>query len=66
MFGFGWVRIHLGDVFLESIRVFFRFLEKMEEINKSRQFWGPMQRRRDPKQQRRSMPKRGMSMLRRS
>ena len=25
MFGFGWVRTHLGDVFLESIRVFFCF-----------------------------------------
>ena len=26
MFGFGWVRTHLGDVFLKSIRVFFWFL----------------------------------------
>ena len=27
MFGFGWVRTHLGDVFLESIRVFFFWLD---------------------------------------
>ena len=38
MFGFGWVRTHLGDVFLKSIRVFFwflvGFLEKRDEISK--------------------------------
>ena len=26
MFGFGWVRIHFGDVFLKSIQVFLWFL----------------------------------------
>ena len=62
MFGFGWVRTHLGDVFLESIRVFiliFGWISgKMDEISKS---GVPTLRRMDPTQQHRSTPRRGMS-----
>ena len=51
MFGFGWVRTHLRDVFLESIRVSFdigRIYGKRDEISKYGQFQGPTPRRRDP------------------
>ena len=34
---------------------------KMDEFSKSRKFRGPTLRRKDPTQQRRSMPRRGMS-----
>ena len=37
---------------------------KRDEINKSGQFRGPTSRRRDPMQQRKSTPRRGMSTLR--
>ena len=52
MFGFGRVRTHLGDVFMEKIRVSFGFgwiLEKKKaEISNSGHFRGPTPRRRDP------------------
>ena len=35
---------------------------KMDEISKSRKFRGPMPRRRNPTQQRRSTPRGGMSI----
>ena len=52
MFGFGWVRIHLGDVFMESMQVFFwflvRFLVRGTKLEQSGHFRGPTPRRRDP------------------
>ena len=41
------------------------FLEKWTQTAKSGNFRGPKPRRRDPTQQRRSMPRRGMSTLQR-
>ena len=52
MFGFGWVRIHFGDVVLESIQVFLWFLVGfMVKWPKSANldiFGGPTPQRREP------------------
>ena len=52
MFGFGWVRTHLGDVFFWRVYEFsfdFGWISgKMDEISKSGQFRGPTPWRRDP------------------
>ena len=62
MFGFGWVRTHLGVVFgcaFGLCWVFGWISRTMDEISKSGQFRGPMPRRKDPRQRRRSTPRRG-------
>ena len=46
---------------LDYFGVFGWISRKMDEINKIGQFRGPSPRRRDPTQQRKSMPRRGMS-----
>ena len=52
MFGFGWVRIHFGDVFLENIQVFLwflvGFLVKWPKSANLDIFGGPTLRCRDP------------------
>ena len=52
MFGFGWIRMHLEDVFLESIPVLFWFLVIFMVIGtkskESGHFRGPTPRRREP------------------
>ena len=52
MFGFGWVRTHLGDVFFWRIYEFLLFLvgflEKGMKLTKPGNFQGPTPRRRDP------------------
>ena len=52
MFGFGYVRIHLGDYFLESIQVLFcfwvGFLVRGTKLEQSGHFRGPTPRRRKP------------------
>ena len=52
MFDFGWVRIHLEDVFLESIQVLFlfllRFLVRGMKSEQSGHFRGPTPRHREP------------------
>ena len=68
MFGFGWVRTHLGVVFgvaFDYFGVFGWISGNRDEISKSKKFRGPTPRRRDPTQQRRSTPRRGMSTPRR-
>ena len=53
MFGFGWVRTQLGDVFLESMSFLLflvSFLEKETKSTKSGNLQSPMSRRRDPTQ----------------
>ena len=55
MFGFGWVRTHLGVVFGDAFGFFLGFwmdFGKRDEISKSRQFRGPTPRHRDPTQRR--------------
>ena len=63
-----WVMNHLrvvfGDVFL-LFWVFGWIYGKMDKISKSGQFRGPMLRRRDPTQQRKSTPRCGMPTSRR-
>ena len=44
---------------LDYFGVFGWISGKRDEISKSGQFWGPTPRRRDPTQQRKSMPRRG-------
>ena len=65
MFGFGWVRTHLGVVFGDSFGLLWGFwLDFKKKGTKSTnlgKFRGSTPRRRDPMQQRRSMPRRGMS-----
>ena len=65
MFGFGWVRTHSGDVFSGEYMSFLLFLvgflEKGTKSTKSGNSRGPTPWRRDPMQQRRSTPRRGMS-----
>ena len=39
MFGFGWVITHLGEVFLESIRVFFLFWLDFWKNGRNQQIW---------------------------
>ena len=68
MFGFGWVRTHLGDVFFGEYTSFLLilvgFMEKWMKLANMGKFWGPTSRCRDPTQQRRSTLRRGMSTLR--
>ena len=65
MFGFGWVRIHLGVVFGDAFRVFEAFcwvFRKMDKIIKNMgNVGGPTPWHRDPLPQRRSTPRHGMS-----
>ena len=65
MFGFGWVRPHSGDFFSReymSVLLFLvGFLEKRTKSAKSGNSQGPTSWHRDPMQQRRSTPRRGMS-----
>ena len=69
MFGFGWVRTHLGDFFFWRVYEFsfdFGWISgKRDEINKSGQFRGPTPQCRDPTAQRKSKPRCGMFTLRR-
>ena len=52
MFGFGWVRTHLGVVFGDACGLFWGFLvgflEKGTKSTKSGQLRGPTPRHRDP------------------
>ena len=65
MFGFGWIRTHLGDVFFGEytsfILILVKFMEKGMKSTNMGNFWGPTPRRKDPTQQSRSTPRRGMS-----
>ena len=69
MFGFGWVRIHLGVVLvmlLEYLRLFGWVFRKMDKkIKNQGNIGGPTPRRRDPLSQQRSTPRRVMSTPRR-
>ena len=69
MFGFGWIRTHLGDVFFfgeytSFLLILVKFMEKRTKSTNMGNFWGSTPQRRDPTQQSRSMLRRGMSTLR--
>ena len=65
MFGFDWVRTHLGVVFGDAFGLFLGFWLYFWKNGRNQQnlgnFWGPTPRRRDPTQQHRSTLRRGMS-----